>query len=180
MRYPSFSGSVTMPRRITRYDNRKLYDTETSEYVSLADIAELVRNGETVKVVDKTTGQDITAQTLMQVILEEGKRGRQVLPSELLHDLVRRSEEALDTGLEQIRSTIDDLKKQSVERLKRLVQSSRKQELDELRQQLHDLEQRLSGLLNEVDDGARKTVEKQAQRTVEDAPSPLQASSEDK
>ena len=65
-----------MARRIKRYDNRKLYDTETSEYVSLSDIADLVRGGETVEVVDNVTGPDITDQTLTQIILEEGKSGR--------------------------------------------------------------------------------------------------------
>lgn len=141
-----------MPRRIKRYDNRKLYDTETSEYVSLDDIAELVRGGETVKVVDNATGEDITAQTLTQIILEEGKSGHQVIPSELLHDLLRRSGEALDSGLDQIRTTIDDLMQSSLTQLKRLVQSPRKRELDELRQQLRHLERRLSVLLDEVDE----------------------------
>lgn len=141
-----------MARRIKRYDNRKLYDTETSEYVSLRDIAALVRQGETVEVVDKTTGEDITAQTLTQIILEEGKRGSPVIPSDLLHTLLRRSGEALDTGLDQIRSTVDDLVESSLGQLKRLVQSPRKQELDDLRRQLRQLEHRLSVLLDDLDD----------------------------
>ncbi|MEF8816051.1 MAG: polyhydroxyalkanoate synthesis regulator DNA-binding domain-containing protein [Salinibacter sp.] len=141
-----------MARQIKRYDNRKLYDTETSEYVSLSDVAELVRRGDTVEVVDKATGEDITAQTLTHIILEEGKRGSPVIPSDLLHTLLRRSGEALDTGLGQIRSTVDDLMERSLGQLKRLVQSPRKQELDELRQQLRDLEHRLSILLEDLDD----------------------------
>lgn len=144
-----------MPRRIKRYDNRKLYDTETSEYVSLSDIADLVRSGETVEVVDNATGEDITAQTLTQIILEEGKSGHHVLPTELLHDLLRRSGEALDTGLDQIRATVDDLMRSSLDRLKHLVQSPRKQELDELRQQLRRLEHRLSVLLDDLDEQRR-------------------------
>ena len=87
-----------MARRIKRYENRKLYDTETSEYVSLSDIADLVRSGETVEVVDNATGGDITAQTLTQIILEEGKNGRATISSDLLHALLRRSEEVLDSG----------------------------------------------------------------------------------
>ena len=140
-----------MARRIKRYDNRKLYDTETSEYVSLNDIAELVRQGKTVEVVDKATGEDITAQTLTQIILEEGKSGSPVIPSDLLHTLLRRSGEALDSGLGQIRSTVNDLMERSLGQLKRLVQSPRKQELDDLRQQLRHLEHRLSVLLDDLD-----------------------------
>jgi len=141
-----------MPRRIKRYDNRKLYDTEASEYVSLDDIAALVRDGETVTVVDNATGEDRTAQTLTQIILEEGRSGRQVIPSDLLHQLLRRSGEALDTGLGQLRATVDDLVQSSLGRLKRLVQGPQAEELDELRGQLRQLERQLSDLLDDLDE----------------------------
>lgn len=141
-----------MARRIKRYENRKLYDTEASEYVSLDDIAELVRNGETVEVVDNATDEDLTAQTLTQIILEEGKDGRQVIPSDLLHQLLRRSGEMFDTGIDQIRSTVDDLMQSSLGRLQQLVQGPQAQELDELRGQLRQLENRLSILLDDLDD----------------------------
>lgn len=161
-----------MPRRIKRYDNRKLYDTETSEYVSLSDIADLVRSGETVEVVDNATGQDITAQTLTQIILEEGKSGRQVIPSELLHELLRRSGEALDSGLDQLRTTVDDLMQTSLARLSRLVQSPRKRELDELRQQLRRLEHRLSVLLDDLDEQRdRPSASKEDREDIERTPS---------
>ena len=143
--------ALVMARRIKRYDNRKLYDTETSEYVSLSDIAALVRQGNTVEVVDKATGEDITAQTLTQIILEEGRNGAPVIPPDLLHTLLRRSGEALDTGLDQIRSTVDGLMERSLGQLKRLVQSPRRRELDDLRRQLRHLEQRLSALLDDLD-----------------------------
>ncbi len=140
-----------MARLIKRYDNRKLYDTAASEYVSLSDIAGLVRSGETVRVVDNTTGQDLTAQTLTQVILEEGKEGRTAIPSDILHDLLRRSEEALDSGLDQIRTTVDDLIQGSMGRLRRLMQRPRSREVDELRAQLRTLERQLSTLLDDLD-----------------------------
>lgn len=139
-----------MARRIKRYDNRKLYDTESSEYVSLSDIAQLVRSGETVEVIDNATGEDRTAQTLTQIILEEGKNGHDLLPSELLHTLLRRSGEMVDTGIGQIRSTVDELMESSLGRLKTLVQSQRAQELDELRSELRTLEVRLSALIDSV------------------------------
>jgi polyhydroxyalkanoate synthesis repressor PhaR len=143
-----------MPRLIKRYDNRKLYDTEASQYVSLSDIAELVRGGETVRVVDNTSGDDLTAQTLTQIILEEGKSGDDVLSSDLLHELLRRSGRALDTGLGQLRTTVDDLVQASLGRLRKLVQSPSAQELDELRDQLRQLERQLSLLLDHRQDGA--------------------------
>jgi polyhydroxyalkanoate synthesis repressor PhaR len=157
-----------MARRIKRYDNRKLYDTESSEYVSLSDIAELVRRGETVEVVDNATGEDLTAQTLTQIILEEGKEGREVIPSDLLHQLLRRSGEMVDEGIDQIRSTMDDLVQSSVGRLKQLVQRPRVQELDELRSQLRELDHRLSVLL--------ETLEEQSNHS---SPSPTSESHSD-
>lgn len=161
-----------MARRIKRYDNRKLYDTESSEYVSLSDIAELVRSGETVEVIDNATGEDRTAQTLTQIILEEGKNGHDLLPSELLHTLLRRSGEMVDSGIGQIRSTVDELMQSSVGRLKTLVQSQRAQELDELRSELRTLEDRLSALIDSVKEQQQSTS---AETT--DAPStPEQAS----
>ena len=74
----------TMARLIKRYENRKLYDTEASAYVSLADVAALVRRGETVEVIDKATGKDLTAQILTQIILEEGKHGQSAISTEVL------------------------------------------------------------------------------------------------
>ncbi len=150
-----------MARRIKRYDNRKLYDTETSEYVSLSDIADLVRSGKTVEVVDNATGQDITAQTLTQIILEEGKGGHQVISSDLLHTLLRQSGEVFDSGLKQIRTTVDNLMQNSLGRLKQYVQSPRKQELDELRQQLRRLEHRLSILLDGFDEQQHRSSDSQ-------------------
>jgi len=141
-----------MARHIKRYDNRKLYDTEASEYVSLDDIAEMVRDGTTVRVVDDATGEDRTAQTLTQIILEEGKNGRQVIPSDLLHQLLRRGGKALDLGLDQLRTTVDGLVQNSVDRLKDLVQSPRADEIDDLHSQLRELEKRLSGLLDTLNE----------------------------
>ena len=141
-----------MARLIKRYENRKLYDTTASQYVSLSDIADLVRDGATVRVVDNGTGRDLTAQTLTQIILEEGRDGKTAIPSDILHDLLRRSEAALDSGLDQIRTTVDDLVQGSVGRLKKLLQHPRSHELDELQEQLRALEQQLSTLLDELDE----------------------------
>lgn len=63
------------PRRIKRYANRKLYDTRESRYVTLQQIAEFVRAGEDVTIIDNTTKEDLTKVTLAQIIYEEEKRG---------------------------------------------------------------------------------------------------------
>jgi len=68
---------TTAPERhlIKKYANRKLYDTRTSRYITLDGIAELVREGNEVKVVDRDTGHDLTQVTLSQVVVSEEKRG---------------------------------------------------------------------------------------------------------
>lgn len=153
-----------MARRIKRYDNRKLYDTEASQYVSLSDIADLVRDGATVEVIDNASGDDLTAQTLTQIILEEGREGQHVLPSELLHTVLRRSGEALDVGLDQVRSTVDDLMQTSVDRFRRLVAGPQTDELNELRTKLRTLEGQLSELLDRHD--THRTTDGDALDTV--------------
>jgi polyhydroxyalkanoate synthesis repressor PhaR len=74
---------------IKRYPNRKLYDTDTKRYVTLDEVAEMVRLGEEVQVVDFATGEDLTALTLTQIIFDQEKKQSGFLPQHLLTGLVR-------------------------------------------------------------------------------------------
>lgn len=74
---------------IKRYSNRKLYDTDSKRYVTLEDVAEAIRRGEDVKVVDHSTGEDLTSITLMQVIFEEEKKIGGLMPQVFLSRLIR-------------------------------------------------------------------------------------------
>lgn len=74
---------------IKRYANRKLYDTEAKRYVTLEDLAELVRQGEDVRVLDHVTGDDLTSITLLQVAFEEEKKIGGLLPQVFLTRLIR-------------------------------------------------------------------------------------------
>ena len=141
-----------MARVIKRYGNRKLYDVEASAYVSLDDLSTLIRKGETVEVVDNVTGEDITAQTLTQIVLEEGKKGRgSILPVDMLHDLLRRGGKVVDSGVGQIRHGVDELVQSSLGRLSRVLQGPQTQELKQLREQLAHLEATLGRILDEQD-----------------------------
>ncbi len=73
---------------IKKYANRRLYDTSTSRYINLEDIATLVRNGKDVKVVDARTGEDLTRVTLAQIIMEDARDQPSGLPLELLRQLI--------------------------------------------------------------------------------------------
>ncbi|MFO1175988.1 MAG: polyhydroxyalkanoate synthesis repressor PhaR [Paracoccaceae bacterium] len=79
----------TKPLLIKRYASRRLYNTETSDYVTLEDIAAFIRDGREVQIVDLKTGDDLTRQYLLQIIAEHESRGESVLPVDVLTDLVR-------------------------------------------------------------------------------------------
>ena len=77
------------PLLIKRYASRRLYNTETSDYVTLEDIAQFIRDGREVQLVDLKSGDDVTRQYLLQIIAEHESRGEAVLPVAVLTDLVR-------------------------------------------------------------------------------------------
>jgi len=77
------------PLLIKRYASRRLYNTETSDYVTLEDIASFIRQGREVQIVDLKSGDDLTRQYLLQIIAEHESRGENVLPVDVLTDLVR-------------------------------------------------------------------------------------------
>ena len=74
---------------IKRYASRRLYNTESSDYVTLEDIAGFIRGGREVKIIDLKSGDDLTRQYLLQIIAEHESRGENVLPINVLTDLVR-------------------------------------------------------------------------------------------
>ena len=82
-------AATETPLLIKRYASRRLYNTETSDYVTLEDIALFIREGREVKIVDLKSGDDLTRQYLLQIIAEHESRGENVLPIDVLTDLVR-------------------------------------------------------------------------------------------
>ena len=77
------------PILINRYASRRLYNTQTSEYVTLEEIAELIREGNDVVIKDRKSGEDLTRQFLLQIITEQESKGENVLPINVLTGLVQ-------------------------------------------------------------------------------------------
>jgi polyhydroxyalkanoate synthesis repressor PhaR len=73
---------------IKKYANRRLYDTESSSYITLDRLAEMVRQKRQFKVVDAKSGDDITRQVLAQIIMDEESRGSEMLPINFLRQLI--------------------------------------------------------------------------------------------
>ena len=80
---------LVMERLIKRYANRKMYDTRASRYVTLDGVADLVRSGEEVRIVDNETGEDLTALIFAQIIFEEEKRKKGLLELPVLRWIIR-------------------------------------------------------------------------------------------
>lgn len=92
---------------IKRYPNRKLYDTEAKKYITLDGIAELIRQGQEVQVVDHTTEEDLTAVTLTQIIFEQEKKKSGFLPTAVLTGLVQSGGQTLNSLRRSLSSPLE-------------------------------------------------------------------------
>jgi polyhydroxyalkanoate synthesis repressor PhaR len=159
-------GIVTgEPIIIKRYENRKLYDSSRSTYVTLEEIAALIREGKEIKVVDAKTGEDLTKSTLALIILEGERQKKNLLPLSFMYQLIKYGEsvqsvfqEYLSTGLDAFLASQQEAQKRLREWAEqRLGKDSRsesqkvssdreaslKEEVDQLKRKLDELERRL-------------------------------------
>src|SRR6201993_3446602 len=88
------SGEKKEPKVIKRYTNRKLYDTVESRYVTLDEIAQMIKAGAEVKIIDNRSKEDLTSVTLAQIIFEEEKK-RSQMPLGVLREIIRHGGEAV-------------------------------------------------------------------------------------
>lgn len=138
-----------VPRPIRRYPNRKLYDAAASRYISLPELASLIREGEEVEVLDTKSGEDVTVPVLTQVISELGRRGS-LFPPGLLHELIRAGEEALQAGEGALAAGVRHFQQNVEELVERLRQPSAVQE------EMARLHERLEALEASLEDFTRR------------------------
>ena len=142
---------TTAPERhlIKKYANRKLYDTRTSRYITLDGIAQLVRDGHEIKVVDRDNGHDLTQVTLSQIVLEEEKRGPGRLVDaggEMLHDrgqalldYVRKTLNVpsdLRNQVERRRENLETMADDAIERALRRLRIPTRRDIDRINERL--------------------------------------------
>jgi polyhydroxyalkanoate synthesis repressor PhaR len=141
---------------IKKYVNRKLYDTLTSRYITLEEIAQLVRDGHEVQVVDRSNGRDLTQVTLSQIVLSEEKRGPARLVDaggELLQergqallDYVRRTLNVpadLRTEVERRREGFETLADDALERALRRLRIPTRRDIDRINERLDRMSSQL-------------------------------------
>jgi len=144
---------------IKKYANRKLYDTHTSHYITLEGIADLVRDGHTIQVVDRDSGQDLTQVILSQIVLSEEKRGPARLMdagADALHD---RGQALLDYvrktlnvpgdlvgQVERRRGDVEAMVDDAIERALRRLRIPSRHDMDSINQRLDELTAKLKKL----------------------------------
>lgn len=153
------------PIVIKRYENRKLYDSSRSTYITLDEIAGLIKEGKEVRVVDAKTNEDLTKSTLALIVMEGERQKKNLLPLSFMYQLIKYGESIQGVFQDYLSSGFDAFLASQEEAQKRLrewagprgVEESRtpspegpsereaslKEEVDQLKQKLSELERRL-------------------------------------
>lgn len=153
-------------RVIKRYTNRKLYDTDQSRYVTLDDIARLIRENEDVRVIDNETQDDLTAVTFAQIILEEEKRKTNLVSVPFLRTLIHSGEAAVQDLSDSAKRAFDqlgDLTGRAGGKVREVVEESGRAvegALDEGRGFIDDLLNQPQRRLESLREVARKQVDR--------------------
>jgi polyhydroxyalkanoate synthesis repressor PhaR len=161
-----------MTRIIKRYPNRKLYDTDQSSYVTLDQIEQMVRDGEDLRIVDNTSGEDITKATLAHIIFEHEKTRQGGLPLSALRGIIqsgeefitrlqspvtqfrdefRRKAEAIEEGSKAVRDFVDSTQR-SIDEMQNRMDDRLRDAVDqithipEMKREMRELEGRLRGM----------------------------------
>lgn len=111
-------------RVIKRYSNRKLYDTNQSSYVTLEEIAEMVRAGDEVSIIDNKSGEDLTRVTLAQILFEEEKRDRRGLPLHTLRLIIQSPTDLIA----KLRSPVQDFREKTQQEVERIRERAHAQQ----------------------------------------------------
>lgn len=123
-------------RLIKKYPNRRLYDTQISQYITLEDVKQLVLDEEAFVVVDKKSGKDITRSILLQVIAEEEESGSPIFSVSYLSQVIRFYGDSIQSGfsgyLDQSMQFFVNQQNQLKDKLNRLVGQNPLQRLEEL------------------------------------------------
>ena len=149
------------PKVIKRYTNRKLYDTVESRYVTLDEIAEMIKGGAEVKIVDNRTKEDLTSVTLAQIIFEEEKKTSR-MSLETLRDLIRHGGEMAQRIVEgtqaELRGRVEAVRAAAEQRVQHLITRSQATS-DRAKELMQASQEAMSSLQRRVDERVRATVD---------------------
>ncbi len=149
------------PKVIKRYTNRKLYDTVESRYVTLDEIAEMIKAGAEVKIVDNRTKEDLTSVTLAQIIFEEEKKTSR-MSLKTLRDLIRQGGEYAQQLVEgtqaELRGRVEAVRHAAEQRVQTLLTRGQATG-DRAREMVQASQEAVAALQKKVDERVRSAVE---------------------
>jgi len=120
------AAEATEPRQriIKRYPNRKLYDTEQSCYVTLDEIASMVKAGIDVRIIDNKTNEDITSVTLAQVLFEEEKKKKNLLGLNMFRKLIQEGQDLVQRSISEAQDQISQVRDETEKQLQKVFTRS--------------------------------------------------------
>jgi polyhydroxyalkanoate synthesis repressor PhaR len=162
-------GAAREPKIIKRYTNRKLYDTVESRYVTLEEIAEMIKAGADVKIVDNRTKDDLTSVTLAQIIFEEEKKTSK-MSLRTLRDLIRhggeRAQQFVEDTQAELRGKVEAVRQAAEQRVQTLI-SRGQQTSDRAKEMVVASQEALTAFQKKVDDRVKAAVDSMS--TLSDA-----------
>jgi polyhydroxyalkanoate synthesis repressor PhaR len=158
---PQGAASAREPKIIKRYTNRKLYDTVESRYVTLDEIAEMVKAGTEVRIVDNRTKEDLTSVTLAQIIFEEEKKTSK-MSLRTLKDLIRhggeRAAQIVEDTQAELRGRVEAVKQAAEQRVQTIIKTGQ-QTTDRAKEMVAASQEAVSQFQRKVDERVRTAVE---------------------
>ncbi len=155
------AGTAPEPKIIKRYTNRKLYDTVESRYVTLEEIAGMVKAGAEVKILDNRTKEDLTSVTLAQIIFEEEKKTSK-MSLRTLRDLIRhggeRAQQFVEETQAELRGRVEGLRQAAEQRVQSFITKGQ-QTGDKARDLVASSQEAVSQLSRRLDERVRSAVE---------------------
>ncbi len=149
------------PKVIKRYTNRKLYDTVESRYVTLDEIAEMIKAGAEVKIIDNRTKDDLTSVTLAQIIFEEEKKTSK-MSLETLRDMIRHGGEVaqrfVEGTQEQLRGRVEAVRAAAEQRVQSIMASGQRTS-DRAKELVQTSQDAVAMMQKKVDERVRAAME---------------------
>jgi polyhydroxyalkanoate synthesis repressor PhaR len=155
------SAPAREPKVIKRYTNRKLYDTVESRYVTLDEIAEMIKAGAEVQIIDNRTKEDLTSVTLAQIIFEEEKKTSK-MSLETLRDMIRHGGEVAQRLVEgtqaELRGRVEAVRAAAEQRVQSFIKTGQ-QTSDRAKELVQASQESMAALQKKVDERVRAAVE---------------------
>jgi polyhydroxyalkanoate synthesis repressor PhaR len=153
------AGTARPAKVIKRYSNRKLYDTDRSRYVTLEEIARMIKAGDEVTIIDNESKEDLTSVTLTQIIYEEEKRESR-MPLPMLRNLIQMSGTTLQEFFDK--SVISP-----VEQMRDTAQKTVEKRVEELKQSAVSFREAATRSVSELTDSARRVFSREEREAEE-------------